>query len=372
MSTSVAAEESYQEGRDLEGQGKYREAVIYYSHALVLDPAYADVYFDRGFAYSKLGDHEKAVLDYSQAIALGPEDPVVYHNRGFARAKLGDLESAIDDYNRALHIDPRAASTYLHRGLARQKLGQLALARVDFGEAVRLNPGNTNALRRLGEVVEQLGLDLCALRVYKQGAALDGTFCLLSIKPAERLIRSLNGLPEPQYSQPAPAEAIASLKEVLGVELPERYLDFLQMYNGGEFCFARMYGLGEGIDLVETIETAEARLPGMLELHLVPFGDNYTQGFFYCFDLSLMKDGECPVRQLDLAGPERSVDRRSQPAADNFSGFILGAYMKAAARLELEGCDDDFRTPEHPLPKLTAEGLASQDATANVPDRLVE
>ena len=50
------------------------EAIIDYDKAIVLDPNYADAYYNRGNVKSELGQLEAAIEDYDKAICLKKND----------------------------------------------------------------------------------------------------------------------------------------------------------------------------------------------------------------------------------------------------------------------------------------------------------
>ena len=46
--------------------------------------------------------YDKAIGHYAKAIALNPADAEVYYNRGTAYTEKGELDTAIQDYNKAI------------------------------------------------------------------------------------------------------------------------------------------------------------------------------------------------------------------------------------------------------------------------------
>lgn len=103
-------------------------------------------------------------------------------------------------------------------------------------------------------------------------------------------------------NQGAPETAIRELEERLGVEFPESYVEFLKEFDGGEFAFARMHCITEnGAGWFDFIEQARAffqQAPLLGLRSLLPFARSYGSNV-YCFDMSRMKDGECPVLEYD-------------------------------------------------------------------------
>lgn len=71
------------------------------------DPSDHHAYFDRHFAWMKIGEPQNALDDLNKAIALRPKpDPMSFLARGNTYRHLGEYKKAIDDYNRGEAIDP--------------------------------------------------------------------------------------------------------------------------------------------------------------------------------------------------------------------------------------------------------------------------
>ena len=104
--------------------GKYNDAVRYYSEYIKLKPDYAGAYYNRGNAYYKLGKYTDAISDYTQAIKINPNIANAYFGRGLAYYKLGKYTEAISDYTQAINIKPDNADSYLGRGNAYGLLGK--------------------------------------------------------------------------------------------------------------------------------------------------------------------------------------------------------------------------------------------------------
>ena len=62
-------------------------AIEYYTKAIALHPKYFKAYFNRGFAYDKLGQYDNAINDYTKAIELNPNSAYSYYNRAISYDK---------------------------------------------------------------------------------------------------------------------------------------------------------------------------------------------------------------------------------------------------------------------------------------------
>jgi tetratricopeptide (TPR) repeat protein len=92
----------------LDDLGKTAEAIDKYGLALAQSPADANIYYNRGLAYSRLQQYPKALSDYSKSITLNPEYPFPYQGRGLLKyEKLGDKKGGLQDLKTAAEIYQR-------------------------------------------------------------------------------------------------------------------------------------------------------------------------------------------------------------------------------------------------------------------------
>jgi Flp pilus assembly protein TadD len=66
-----------------------------------LDPNYAEIFNERGFARRQLGDLQGAREDFDRCIALGADLPLAYGNRAEVELMLGDNSAAAADVAQA-------------------------------------------------------------------------------------------------------------------------------------------------------------------------------------------------------------------------------------------------------------------------------
>lgn len=64
----------------------------------------ADVYYDRGNAYLRLGRYEAAVANYDSSLVLASKSAAAYNNRGVSRQRRGDREGACRDRSQACDL----------------------------------------------------------------------------------------------------------------------------------------------------------------------------------------------------------------------------------------------------------------------------
>jgi tetratricopeptide (TPR) repeat protein len=125
----------YREATNLNDDGAYSRAIVYYSEAIRIRPDYAEAFLGRGNAYYGQNDYAHALVDFDSAVALVPQSYIYYDARCGARLHLGDLDKALTDCNTSLGLRDKY-ETHGTRGLVYLKQGKFAEARADFDAAV--------------------------------------------------------------------------------------------------------------------------------------------------------------------------------------------------------------------------------------------
>jgi tetratricopeptide (TPR) repeat protein len=124
--------------------GQREKSIENYSHAIKVDPKYADAYYGRGVCYYYLNEQDKALDDYSKAIAILPR-PELFYNRGMIYANKKMWNEAISDYSKAITIIPNNPNLYYSRGLVYGNNNQWELAADDFTKTLQLDPQSKSA-----------------------------------------------------------------------------------------------------------------------------------------------------------------------------------------------------------------------------------
>jgi tetratricopeptide (TPR) repeat protein len=100
---------------------EYDRAIADFNQALLLNPKYAEAFYNRGIAYYDKKEYDRAIADYNQALLLNPKDAEAFNNRGIAYELKGDKVKAIESYRQALAVaqDPQV------KEFAQRKLKEL-------------------------------------------------------------------------------------------------------------------------------------------------------------------------------------------------------------------------------------------------------
>ncbi|HPP01891.1 MAG TPA: tetratricopeptide repeat protein [bacterium] len=87
-------DELYNQGLDLYGQGKHREAIAEYQKALEIDPEDGEIYMAISMCYQMLGEWDPALEAARRAVDLSPREPLSYTNLSRVLVKKGMIPEA--------------------------------------------------------------------------------------------------------------------------------------------------------------------------------------------------------------------------------------------------------------------------------------
>lgn len=183
---------------------QYRESIVAFDKAVLLDPSYWNAYHNRGNSWYNLNQFTRAISDFSRAIKLNPSNSGSYHMRARARGDSGDLDGAIadateafrlapdddhaiynrgnywiekwglydrgsdlqrreylvkavEDYTTTIKINPKRHDAHTNRGLAWIRLGEVGQALVDLNNGLSLNPYDIHAYNARGTIFVEKG-----------------------------------------------------------------------------------------------------------------------------------------------------------------------------------------------------------------------
>jgi tetratricopeptide (TPR) repeat protein len=69
------------------------------------NPDNSHAYFDRHFAWMRIGEPQRALEDLNKVVELAPE-PVAFRSRGEVYRHLGEYHKALEDFDRAEALNP--------------------------------------------------------------------------------------------------------------------------------------------------------------------------------------------------------------------------------------------------------------------------
>ncbi|MGL6337600.1 MAG: hypothetical protein ACRC80_00485 [Waterburya sp.] len=102
------------------------KAIDIFTQNIKIDLNTVQSYFERGFAYQRLGNKHRAIEDYSKTIELSGTHAQAYHNRGLLYIELGINQKAVIDLRKAsqLYFDKGNLEKYRETRDISQKIHQ--------------------------------------------------------------------------------------------------------------------------------------------------------------------------------------------------------------------------------------------------------
>jgi tetratricopeptide (TPR) repeat protein len=151
------AEKWFEQGYALYDEGRYKEAITSFDHALKIKPDNHEAWNNRGAALFNLGRLKEAISSYDNALKIKPDDHLAWGYRGNALDDLGRNEEAITSYDNALKIKPDDHLAWGCRGNPLVNLGRIEEAIASFDQALKIKPDWHEAWYNRGNVLLNLG-----------------------------------------------------------------------------------------------------------------------------------------------------------------------------------------------------------------------
>jgi len=169
MNTLEADIKTLEEAARLRDNEDYIGAIALYSELITKYPR-ANLFHNRGTAYSEMGDFGSAVLDLTRSIDLDATDSESYVNRGNAYFRLGNFTAAIADFNKSLELlAPSVAFALNGRASVYMRNGDDEAAIADFKLSLEVDKSYAAPCRNLAKLLRKLDREEEAL-FYLNGA----------------------------------------------------------------------------------------------------------------------------------------------------------------------------------------------------------
>lgn len=181
-STISPSQIAYQQGKWLQKQGRFQEAIIQFSAALHRDPYNALYYASRSDCYYALNQKQHALADIDQALHYETNNALFYQKRGKIYYSLMQYDQALSHYTRALILDPYAGLFYHSRGQCYFALGKNRSAQADYQHAIRLYTREIE--RKPHHAALYFYRGLCYLTLHEKKQAAYNFTCALTLEPS--------------------------------------------------------------------------------------------------------------------------------------------------------------------------------------------
>jgi tetratricopeptide (TPR) repeat protein len=123
----------------LTAEGKNREAITSFDHAIELDSALANAWVGRGLCRIHLGDYQRGRQDLLVAAALEPQRAELRSYLGKAYDNVGDFSHAMKELALAEKLDPNDPTAFLYSALINQENNRVNEAIRDLEKSEQLN-----------------------------------------------------------------------------------------------------------------------------------------------------------------------------------------------------------------------------------------
>ena len=163
----------YQRGLAYTAKRDFKLAAADFSQAVKLSPQLLGAHIKHAESLAALGRSKEALAAYDECVAEFPANLLAYNERGEFKRTTGDLEGAVSDFTRCLAIDSKFAIGYINRGRSLMQQNSPQAAEGDFSEALKLKlDAGTAVLARRLRAVARLGQGNTAAAITDLSAAL--------------------------------------------------------------------------------------------------------------------------------------------------------------------------------------------------------
>ncbi|MEG1586494.1 MAG: tetratricopeptide repeat protein [Bacteroidales bacterium] len=132
--------------------GKYEDALLAYSSALMIVPKSIPLLNSRAALYSELEQWEKAEEDYTTILYLKEDHEDALYRRGFIRFEKGDTLGARTDFERLIKENKTSAKGRLGIAALLKSSGDYVMAADMYGQVIKANPKQADLYLKRAEV----------------------------------------------------------------------------------------------------------------------------------------------------------------------------------------------------------------------------
>lgn len=98
-------EELFYQGSDLNGEGRYDEAMECFDRCLAIDPTYADAMLGKAMVHLERGEYDEAIALGKRIAEIHPEDVLAYTSLSMFYERAGRIKEAEEAGAKARMLD---------------------------------------------------------------------------------------------------------------------------------------------------------------------------------------------------------------------------------------------------------------------------
>lgn len=153
-----------------------KQAIVYYTKAIEINPLFAEAYSERGNAYGNLKQYQEAIADFTKAIEINPKFWEAYYLLGFIyhyyQWSSENIQKCIELYTKSIELRPDFARAYKARAYIYFETGKYQEALADYDRAIELGIKTVETYRFRALVKAKLKNYFQAIEDYKIGIKL--------------------------------------------------------------------------------------------------------------------------------------------------------------------------------------------------------
>jgi tetratricopeptide (TPR) repeat protein len=139
-------------GTQLDGAGRFSEAIQQYQETLRVKPSYVEGHSSYANVLRQVGRLPEAIAEGRKALELDPHYARAHNNLANALLDSGKVEEAIEHYQAALKLRPKDSKMHFNLGNAWLKKGRDADSILEYQTALQLSPDDPEVYFNLGNV----------------------------------------------------------------------------------------------------------------------------------------------------------------------------------------------------------------------------
>jgi serine/threonine-protein kinase len=208
---------NHQLARQLLGEGRYEDAVRFYTVAAALRPDSPGARVNLGIALNATGRTEAAVEEFAKVLASDRDNVLARYNLAVTRQQQGRLDEAEQEYRVVFGLKPQMAEAHNNLGVLLKKRGRLDDAMAEYRAALAIDSDLPQAHCNIGIDLQEQGRLREGLEELRRGheLALRGTPWPMPterwLRDGEALVRRDAVLPLLLRGEAAPADAAEAI-----------------------------------------------------------------------------------------------------------------------------------------------------------------